>query len=58
MLCEECHRLLAKDGHLLLAAAAFSVDAALAHDEHVHGARRYNAAQLRALLFSSGFRMW
>ena len=50
----ECHRCLQKDGHLLLQVAAFQWMAS-AHDEHVHGARRYNAAQLRALLTETGF---
>lgn len=50
----ECHRCLQKDGYLLLQVAAFQWMAS-AHDEHVHGARRYNAAQLRALLSEAGF---
>lgn len=52
----ECHRCLQSKGHLLLQVAAFQWMAS-AHDEHVHGARRYNAAQLRALLAETGFEM-
>lgn len=50
----ECHRCLQSGGHLLLQVAAFQWMAS-AHDEHVHGARRYNAAQLRTLLTETGF---
>lgn len=50
----ECHRCLQSGGHLLLQVAAFQWMAS-AHDEHVHGARRYNAAQLRTLLSETGF---
>jgi SAM-dependent methyltransferase len=50
----ECHRCLQSGGHLLLNVAAFQWMAS-AHDEHVHGARRYNAKQLRALLQETGF---
>jgi SAM-dependent methyltransferase len=51
---KECLRCLQPGGHLLLQVAAFQWMAS-AHDEHVHGARRYTAAQLRNLLQQNGF---
>lgn len=50
----ECYRCLQPGGHLLLQVAAFQWMAS-AHDEHVHGARRYTAPQLRRLLQQQGF---
>jgi ubiquinone/menaquinone biosynthesis C-methylase UbiE len=50
----ECHRCLQPGGHLLLHVAAFQWMAS-AHDEHVHGARRYTATRLRTLLQQNGF---
>ena len=50
----ECFRCLQPGGHLLLNVAAFQWMAS-AHDVHVHGARRYTAAQLRTLLAQHGF---
>lgn len=50
----ECNRCLQPGGHLLLNVAAFQWMAS-AHDEHVHGARRYTAARLRELLQQHGF---
>lgn len=51
---QECFRCLQPGGHLLLHVAAFQWMAS-AHDEHVHGARRYTAPQLRTLLQQNGF---
>lgn len=52
----ECMRCLQPGGHLLLHVAAFQWMAS-AHDEHVHGARRYTSGQLRALLSRHGFKV-
>lgn len=51
---QECCRCLQPGGQLLLHVAAFQWMAS-AHDEHVHGARRYTAPQLRTLLQQNGF---
>lgn len=51
---QECLRCLQPGGTLLLHVAAFQWMAS-AHDEHVHGARRYTAARLRLLLQQNGF---
>lgn len=50
----ECCRCLQPGGHLLLHVAAYQWLAS-AHDEHVHGARRYTAGRLRELLQQHGF---
>jgi SAM-dependent methyltransferase len=50
----ECYRCLQPGGQLLLHVAAFQWMAS-AHDEHVHGARRYTAARLETLLQQNGF---
>lgn len=50
----ECHRCLQQGGHLFLNVAAFRWMAS-AHDEHVHGARRYTKSQLIRLLNANGF---
>ncbi|HQQ62963.1 MAG TPA: class I SAM-dependent methyltransferase [Pseudomonadales bacterium] len=52
----ECYRCLQPGGHVLLHVAAFQWMAS-AHDAHVHGARRYNAQQLRSLMQQNGFRV-
>ena len=51
---QECYRCLQPGGQLLLHVAAFQWMAS-AHDEHVHGARRYTAPQLENLLQQNGF---
>ena len=51
---QECSRCLQPGGQLLVHVAAFQWMAS-AHDEHVHGARRYTASQLRTLLKQNGF---
>jgi ubiquinone/menaquinone biosynthesis C-methylase UbiE len=51
---QECYRCLQADGQLLLHVAAFQWMAS-AHDEHVHGARRYTAPRLEKLLQENGF---
>jgi SAM-dependent methyltransferase len=51
---QECHRCLRPKGELLLHVAAFQWMAS-AHDEHVHGARRYTEARLKKLLQRNGF---
>lgn len=50
----ECFRCLRPGGHLLVQAAAFNWMRS-AHDEHVHGARRYTASRLATLLTRAGF---
>lgn len=50
----ECFRCLQPGGQLLLQVAAYQWLAS-AHDEHVHGARRYTAGRLRQLLQQAGF---
>lgn len=50
----EFHRCLAAGGHLLLSLPAYSWMRS-AHDEHVHGARRYTAGRCRQLLAQHGF---
>lgn len=52
----ECFRCLQPGGHVLLHVAAFQWMAS-AHDAHVHGARRYTAAQLCQGLQQAGFRV-
>ena len=51
---QEFHRCLQPNGQLLLHVAAFQWMAS-AHDEHVHGARRYTEKQLKKLLQQNGF---
>jgi ubiquinone/menaquinone biosynthesis C-methylase UbiE len=50
----ECLRCLQPGGHLLVQVAAFKWMKS-AHDEHVHGARRYTATSLRHALQQAGF---
>lgn len=51
---QEFHRCLQPGGQLLVNVAAFQWMAS-AHDEHVHGARRYTEKQLQKLLQQNGF---
>lgn len=51
---QEFHRCLQPQGQLLVHVAAFQWMAS-AHDEHVHGARRYTKKQLKKCLQQNGF---